>query len=282
MDKPPGITSARAVSLVKRLLPGRTKVGHTGTLDPLASGLLVILLGRATRLSRYVTGLDKEYVATARFGASSSTLDADGEIREHAGPVPTEEELRRALPRFTGELSQLPPMASAVKVGGRRLYELHRSGVEVERKPRRVRVYSLKLLSFDPAAATATFSISCSSGTYVRSLIADLAASLGTAAYLTALRRTRVGHLRVEDALPPERLDPSTLLNRIIPPAEVLSHLPALEADGEQARAVASGRPLRVAPGLEGSFRVQRGGELLGVYGARGGWARPEVVLCGG
>ncbi|WP_274596097.1 tRNA pseudouridine(55) synthase TruB [Rubrobacter xylanophilus] len=280
LDKPPGITSARAVSLVKRLLPRRTKVGHTGTLDPLASGLLVILIGRATRLSRYVTGLDKAYVATARFGAASDTLDADGEILEEAGPIPPEAELRRALPDFTGEISQLPPMASAVKVGGRRLYELHRRGMEVEREPRRVRIHSLELLSFDPP--TATFAIRCSSGTYVRSLVADLASSLGTAAYLTALRRTRVGPLRVEDALPPERLDPSTLHNRIIPAGRVLSHLPALEADEGQARAVAVGRPLRVAGGLEGSFRVQRGEELLAVYRARGGRARPEVVLCGG
>ncbi|WP_269479210.1 tRNA pseudouridine(55) synthase TruB [Rubrobacter xylanophilus] len=280
LDKPSGITSARAVSLVKRLLPRRTKVGHTGTLDPLASGLLVLLVGRATRLSRYVTGLDKTYVATARFGAASDTLDADGEILENAGPVPDEAELRRALPRFVGEIRQLPPMASAVRVGGRRLYELHRRGVEVEREPRLVRVHSLELLSFDPPAAT--FAVSCSSGTYVRTLISDLAASLGTAAYLTALRRTRVGHLRVEDALPPQDLDPSTIHHRIIPPSGVLAHLPAVEADEGRARAVASGRGLRVAGGLEGSFRVERGGELLAVYRAEGGRARPEVVLCGG
>ena len=265
---------------MKRLLPRRTKVGHTGTLDPLASGLLVLLVGRATRLSRYVTGLDKTYVATARFGAASDTLDADGEILENAGPVPDEAELRRALPRFVGEIRQLPPMASAVRVGGRRLYELHRRGVEVEREPRLVRVHSLELLSFDPPAAT--FAVSCSSGTYVRTLISDLAASLGTAAYLTALRRTRVGHLRVEDALPPQDLDTSTIHHRIIPPSGVLAHLPAVEADERRARAVASGRGLRVAGGLEGSFRVERGGELLAVYRAEGGRARPEVVLCGG
>ena len=193
LDKPSGISSARAVSRVKRLLPKGTKVGHTGTLDPLASGLLVLTVGRATRLSRYVLDLEKSYVATARFGAVSDTLDADGEISPLEAPMPDEATVRSALPDFTGDLLQTPPMASALKVEGRRLYDLHRQGLTVEREARPVTVHALDLLEFDPTAETATFAVSCSGGTYVRTLVADLAAALGTGAYLTALRRTRVG-----------------------------------------------------------------------------------------
>jgi tRNA pseudouridine55 synthase len=275
------VTSARAVSRVKRLLPKRTKIGHTGTLDPLASGLLVLLLGRATRLSRYVTDLEKTYTATARLGAVSDTLDADGEISALDAPMPDERMLRATLPNFTGDLLQIPPMASAVKVGGVRLYDLHRRGLTVEREPRLVTIHSLTLIAFNPDQQSATFEVSCSSGTYVRTLISDLAASLDTGAYLTALRRTSVGNLSVEDASPPNALSPANLFNRIIQPREVVSHLPALEVGAEGERAVGSGRVLRVS-GVRGSFRVERGGELLAVYRGEGEVARAEVVLCGG
>ncbi|MFL6058778.1 MAG: tRNA pseudouridine(55) synthase TruB, partial [Rubrobacteraceae bacterium] len=186
---------------MKRLLPSNTKVGHSGTLDPLASGLLVLLIGRSTRLSRYVTDLDKAYTASARFGAVSDTLDADGNITSLDAPMPDEAAIRSPLPSFTGELLQVPPMASALKREGVRLYDLHRRGVTIEREPRPVTVHAFDLIATDPALQTATFEISCSSGTYVRTLIADLAESLHTGAYLTSLRRTRVGHLPVESAL---------------------------------------------------------------------------------
>jgi tRNA pseudouridine55 synthase len=281
LDKPPGLTSAGAVSRVKRLLPGKTKVGHTGTLDPLASGLLVLLIGRATRLSRYVTHLDKTYTATARLGALSDTLDAEGEITPLDAPIPDEDTLRAALPAFTGDLLQVPPMASAIKVGGQRLYDLHRRGVSVEREPRSVRIHALTLTAFDPHQQAATFEVSCSSGTYVRSLIADLAASLNTGAYLRALRRISVGHLTLDDAVPPEALSPNILHNHIIPMSEVISYLPAVAVDKDEERVVGSGRALRVE-GMVGSFRVERGGELLAVYRGDGEVARAEVVLCGG
>nr|WP_279387473.1 tRNA pseudouridine(55) synthase TruB [Rubrobacter taiwanensis] len=278
LDKPPGITSARAVSRVKRLLPAKTKVGHTGTLDPLASGLLVLAVGRATRLARYVTALDKTYTAAARFGAVSDTLDAEGEISELDVPPVDEDALRRAIPALTGEISQLPPMASAVKVGGRRLYELHRRGVEVEREPRRVTVYEFELTAFEPEEQRAEFHISCSSGTYVRSLIADLARSLGSGAYLTALRRTRVGHLSVEDAATPDELKtPADLQSRIIHMRAAVQHLPVVEIGSGLAAVVCGGG--RFACNLEGSFRVESGGELLAVYRGDGKVARAEVVL---
>lgn len=275
------MTSARAVSKVKRLLPKKTKVGHTGTLDPLASGLLVLLIGRSTRLSRYVTDLDKSYTATARLGAVSDTLDAEGTITPLDAAMPDEDAIRAPLPAFTGDILQTPPMASALKQGGVRLYDLHRRGVTVEREPRPVKIQTLELLATDPAAQTATFEVTCSSGTYVRTLISDLAESLGTGAYLTTLRRTSVGHLSVKDATTPADLAPTTIFNRIIQPGEVVAHLPRVEVDEEGEDAVRSGRVLP-GRGLGGSFRVEREGVLLAVYREEGAEARAEVVLCGG
>ncbi|MDQ3508902.1 MAG: tRNA pseudouridine(55) synthase TruB [Actinomycetota bacterium] len=280
VDKPSGTSSARAVAMVKRLLPKKTKVGHTGTLDPLASGLLIIVVGKATRLSRYVTDMEKSYAATARLGATSTTLDAEGDILELEAPIPTENSIRAALPNFTGCIKQLPPMASAVKVGGERLYKLHREGVEVEREEREVEIHAFDLVSMDESENEAAFHISCGSGTYVRSLASDLAESLGSGAYLTALRRTAVGHFEAEKSASPENLDESTIKNHIIPMTKMVSHLPAVEVGDEVAASVANGRSMEVSEDMAGSFRVEGGGELLAVYEAGGGVARPEVVLC--
>lgn len=244
----------------------------------------MLLIGRSTRLSRYVTGLDKSYTATARLGAVSDTLDAEGNVTElDDAPAFDEASIRSAVEDFTGDLLQVPPMASALKVGGVRLYDLHRRGAPVEREPRPVKVHALSLTNLDPDEKKATFEITCSSGTYVRSLISDLASSLNSGAYLTALRRTRVGTLRVEDASRPEELSPETLRNRIIPPRRVVSHLPVVEVRGEEERAVRSGRVLEAgAFSGRGSVRVEAGGEMLAVYRFEEGVARAEVVLCGG
>ena len=280
LDKPSGITSAVAVARVKRLLPRKTKIGHTGTLDPLASGLLILLIGRATRLSRYVMGQDKSYIATARFGATSDTLDADGEITALNLPMPTEESIRAALPRFTGDLLQTPPMASALKIGGERLYNLHRRGITVERESRPVKITAFELISVDPVQESATFEIGCSSGTYVRSLISDLATSLETGAYLTALRRTSVGDINVDSATALEELAPDTIKNHIIQSSKVLGGLPTFEVEPTEIANICNGRKLRPC-GIEGIFRVESGGELLAVYRSDGVEARAEVVLCG-
>ena len=240
----------------------------------------MLLVGRATRLSRYVTRLDKAYTATARFGAASDTLDAEGDITPVDAPFPDERAIRAALPYFTGDLLQVPPMASALKRGGVRLYDLHRRGVTAEREARPVRVHSLTLISTSPSEATATFEVSCSSGTYVRTLLSDLADRLGTAAYLTALRRTRVGHLSLEDAVPPADLSPDAIRNHIIPPSEVVAHLPSVEVDPARVRGVCNGQ--RMDSFGEEVFRVEAGGELLAIYREEDGGSRPEVVLCGG
>ena len=223
--------------------------------------------------------MDKTYTTTARFGFVSDTLDAEGEITPADAPLPSAEEIRAALPQFTGRILQVPPMTSALKVGGRRLYDLHRRGVEVEREPRPVEIHELTLVSTDPSEGAATFEVSCSSGTYVRSLISDLAQTLGSGAYLTALRRTRVGDLLVQNASPPEDLDEPAINNRIIQPMEVLRGLPAVEVDSGERVAVCNGRKFG-AFGVEGSYRVVAGGELLAVYRDEGAEARAEVVLC--
>jgi len=282
LNKPSGITSARAVSRVKRLLPKGTKIGHTGTLDPLASGLLVLLVGRATRLSRYVAGLDKSYTAAARFGAVSDTLDAEGRITAlQDAQLPDEAAIRAGAKRFVGKVSQTPPMASAVKVRGERLYKAHRRGETLERESRPVTIHALELLSLE--GDTATFAVSCSSGTYVRALISDLAGSLGTGAYLTALRRTSVGHLRLEDAALLEELALGTMQSCIIQMNEVVAHLPAVEVSGVERFGICNGCRLG-AFGIRGGYRVESGGELLAIYRDEegGGGARAEVVLCAG
>jgi tRNA pseudouridine55 synthase len=227
-----------------------------------------------------VTNLDKAYTATARFGAVSDTLDAEGGIIDLDAPLPSEEAIRDALPTFTGDLLQVPPMASALKRGGVRLYDLHRRGISVQREARPVTVHSLGLAGLDPTEQTATFEISCSSGTYVRTLISDLAKSLGSGAYLTALRRTSVGHLTVKDAPPPQNLSPETLHNHIIQPLEVVSHLPEVEVPAEVGRGlVCHGRRIGRCR-VDGSYRVMCGGEMLAVYRDDEDGARAEVVLC--
>ena len=239
----------------------------------------MLLIGRATRLARYVTPLDKSYTTTARLGVVSTTLDAEGELSPVDGPIPDGPAIRAELPNFTGSILQVPPMTSALKVGGKRLYDLHRSGIEVEREARPVEIHAFDLVSTDPSEQTATFEISCSSGTYVRSLISDLAHALGSGAYLTALRRTRVGDLPVSDAIPHDHLNEDNINNRIIHSNRALGRLSEVEVSAEKRRAVCSGQKLP-AFGVEESYRVFAGGELLGVFRDEGDLARAEVVLC--
>jgi tRNA pseudouridine55 synthase len=219
-DKPAGITSHDVVARVRRALPRKTKVGHAGTLDPFATGLLLVLVGRATRVQRYLMALPKRYEATARFGAVSSTGDPEGEITV-TGNVPDGE-----LMLQTGRIHQRPHRYSAVKVEGRRAYTLARAGVEVELAEREVEVYRFEELA-RPDAERRRYVIECSSGTYVRTLIADLGD-----AYCEALRRTAIGSFDVANA------DPET----IIPLSDALAFLPEVCLSGEGARWAAHGR----------------------------------------
>lgn len=261
-DKPAGITSHDVVASVRREHPG-VRVGHCGTLDPFATGLLIVLLGPATRLQRYVLGLPKTYIATAQLGWRSSTGDRDGELTE-TGRIPADP----ALP--IGRISQRVPMTSAVRVGGERLYRKARRGEEVERPVREVEVRRAELIGRDDEAATATFAIECSSGTYVRSLIEEL-----DDAYCRELRRTAIGPLRLEDG------------GGVIEPVEdLLTFLPGVALGPEEARMVRNGVRIE-APGAaleigEGPLRITAEGSLIAVGGVVDGWLRTEVVLAPG
>ncbi len=209
IDKPAGITSHDAVDRVRRIFQTRA-VGHAGTLDPFATGLLIIGINKATKeLSKYV-GLDKTYVATARLGFTSTTDDPEGAITATSDARrATPEDIQRALESFRGEYLQTTPLYSAKKVGGKKMYELARKGLgdTVERPKQKVIIKDIRLLTFD--FPLLTFSVTCSSGTYIRALARDLGEKLGTGAYLTALRRTRIGTYRIEDATPIDRLTDS-------------------------------------------------------------------------
>lgn len=216
IDKPAGITSFGVIAKLRRIT-GVRRIGHAGTLDPFATGLLIVGVGRGAtkRLGEYL-GRPKTYEAVAVLGGTTVTQDKDSEVTPTIGAVmPTEAGIRDALPRFTGPLRQTPPMFSAKKIDGKRLYELAREGKEVERKSVEVTVYSLELLSYEPPKLS--FRATVSAGTYVRTLAHDLGADLGTGAYLEALRRTAIGDLSVEDAVTVEDLTPENWQTRLMP-----------------------------------------------------------------
>jgi tRNA pseudouridine55 synthase len=270
VDKPRGITSHDAVDGVRRVV-GTRKVGHAGTLDPMATGLLVMGVGRATRLLRFLGDMDKEYEGTARLGEETDTLDAEGEVVRTAPVDVSEGEVAGGMAALTGELRQRPPAYSAVKVGGRRLHREARAGRAVEAEPRTVRVDVFDLRAFD--GRDAEFRVVCSGGTYVRSLVADLGQRLGTGAHLRRLVRTRIGPFRVEDASPPDAPVP------LLPLERAVDHLPRLELSEDEAQAARHGRPLGPpdGPGFHAAFDPL--GRLVGVYRDCGTRACPEVVL---
>lgn len=272
VDKPPGITSHDAVDAVRRAV-GNRRVGHAGTLDPMARGLLVVGVGRATRLLRFLGDLEKEYEGTGHLGVETDTLDAEGEIVRTAEVAADEEALRATMRALEGEIEQRPPAYSAAKVGGRKLYEAARRGERLEARPRRVRVEAFDLTAFRPPDFD--FRVVCSGGTYVRSLVAEVGARLGCGAHLARLVRTRIGPFRLEDAVPPDR--PGAPL----PPERAVAHLPRVELDADEAAAARHGRPLAPA-GVDGPHAVfGPDGRLIGVYRDQGARARPEVVLAG-
>jgi tRNA pseudouridine55 synthase len=231
LDKPVGVSSFQALRPLKRLFP-KTKIGHAGTLDPAASGLLLIGIGSGTRLLEYLEGMPKAYAFTARFGLVSDSYDLEGAVEPHPGAASASgldaAKVTAALPPFRGPIRQTPPAYSAIKVGGERAYDLARAGETVVLEPRDVTVHSLELKAFHPANGSAGPSadlvLHCSKGTYVRSLVNDLGAALGCGAVTDKIRRLAIGPFRVEDALAPEALVPGMALR---PMDEAVSHLPA-------------------------------------------------------
>ncbi|WP_394011894.1 tRNA pseudouridine(55) synthase TruB [Anaerococcus cruorum] len=203
INKEVGISSNKCVSLVKKALNTK-KVGHTGTLDLEASGVLPIVIGKATRVSDFLMDERKEYITEAIFGKRTDTLDYDGEVVETSDVTFTREDLEKEMENFIGEITQIPPMYSAIKVNGQKLYDLARKGIEVERKKRQVNIYSFKIVDFN--FPKATFKITCSKSTYIRTLIDDLGENLGSFAYVNSLTRSKVGDFYIEDAINSEDL----------------------------------------------------------------------------
>jgi tRNA pseudouridine55 synthase len=266
LDKPAGVGSNALLQTVKRLF-GAAKAGHAGTLDPLASGLLPVLFGEATKFSRFALDADKEYVARARLGVTTTTADADGDVIERKPCTVRPGDLEPVLARFRGELEQVPPMYSALKHDGRPLYSLAREGRDVPRAARRIRVHELELLRF--AAEDLEIRVRCTKGTYVRTLVEDIGRALGCGAHLAALRRTRSAGFSVEEAVSLDQLreDPPPARDaRLLAVDRLLEGLPRVDLPATQAQRFAQGQALRLERTPAGQCRVYGlQGALLGL-----------------
>jgi len=280
-DKPAGMTSHDVVARVRRLA-GQRRVGHGGTLDPPATGVLVLALGRATRLLSFLPTEPKRYLATVAFGAETDTLDAAGAVTATADASGVDEAgLRAALAGFLGPQLQVPPMVSAIKVGGERLYAKARRGEQVERAPRPIVIHELGLLGFTPGERpAATIEVACSGGTYVRSLAADLGRALGTLAHLASLRRTAVGRFTERDARTLDDLaGPGELVSAVLDPAAAMDPAAVRALTPDEAAALATGRTLDPTGRGDPVAAVAPDGRLVAVIQDSAGRARPRVVL---
>lgn len=251
LDKPHGMGSTQAVAAVRRLFDAR-KAGHAGTLDPMATGILAIALGEATKTVPFAMDADKTYRFTARWGEGRDSDDAEGALTGTTDARPTRDAILAMLPRFTGVLSQVPPAYSAVRVGGERAYDLAREGEQVRLEPREVEVFEANLLN--SVQDSAEFEITCGKGTYVRSWVRDLSQALGTLGHVTALRRTRLGGWEEKDAVTLETLTPfghsPAAFGYLKPLATALDGIPALAVSGGDTVRIRSGNPILVRPGL--------------------------------
>lgn len=266
VDKPIGMTSHDVVQAIRRGT-GIRRAGHTGTLDPRASGVLVVLLGPAVRLSEYVSASDKRYMATVRLGSATDTYDAEGVVTSTASVDEiTEDQFKAVLDGFIGQIEQVPPPYSAVKVHGKKAYELAREGEEVNLAPRLINVYSLDLLEWDPPEAV--IDVFCSSGTYVRSLANDLGKLLGCGAHLIGLRRTKSGRFTLRDAVPLRRLNDAFIAGEwykyLIPAAEALGDWPMIELNADGVELIRHGHRVPAEAGAAGWARgVSEQGDLV-------------------
>jgi tRNA pseudouridine55 synthase len=272
LDKPSGITSRDAVDRAARWFPRKTKVGHAGTLDPLATGVLVLAIGQATRLIEYVQAMPKLYRTRIRLGATSDTDDADGMLTENPGAGPLgDEAVRAALAVFVGEIEQVPPAYSAARVEGRRAYALARRGADVDLAPRRVRIDRIEVREY--RWPEVELDVLCGKGTYIRSIARDLGRALGVGGYVTALRRLRVGPFTVEEAMPPDAESPN-----LLPMSAAVSGLPTIRVTCEEVRRLRNGQAIPAAGAGETAV-LDEMGELAAVGRAAGGWLKPEKVL---
>ncbi len=279
VDKPEGPTSHDVIGDVRRAL-GIRKVGHTGTLDPFASGLMILCLGWATRLAEYLVGLPKAYRAVARLGASTDTDDRTGSVisTSEAWDSLSADDLRAALNAQAGDIDQKPPAYSAKKVEGRRAYAAARAGENVELRARRVTISRLELVELEPPDVT--FEIECSSGTYVRAVARDLGEALGVGAHLTQLRRMRVGEYSVEDALQVRR-DTTTgaIEQHVLPPQAAVEHLPRAELSAAGCEAIRNGRSVEWETAATGPVAVFFEGQLIAIAEPASGQLLPRKVF---
>ena len=278
LDKPVGPTSHDAVARVRRAA-GLRRVGHAGTLDPLADGLLVLGLGPAARFLEYLVGLDKTYETIVRLGQATTTYDSEGEVTaEHPVSV-SAAQLTAALDAFRGPIRQRVPSHSAVKRDGRPLYESARRGEMIDLPQRDVVIHALDLLAFDPPLVT--LRVACSSGTYIRSLAHDLGAALGCGGHVAALRRTAVGVFSVDGAVPLDTLTPQSVAAALLPPAAAVAHLPRLEVDESEATRLSLGQRLAAPPDALAGNAAAFGpdGRFLGVVEVDGDVIRPRKML---
>ena len=280
LNKPRGISSTQALGRAKWLI-GADKAGHTGTLDPLADGLLPLCFGHATKLANDLLDADKTYVAGIVLGKSTTTGDREGEITFSSDTVIAREQWDAILPQFSGEIAQVPPMYSALKKDGKPLYELARAGIEVEREARQVTIVSLETLSF--AYPNVVLKVRCSKGTYIRTLAEDLGRALACGAHLTALRRVAVGSLSIERAVTLDTLDHLREDERsrwLLPPDSLLQSLPEVILDRQDAQRFSHGNPVVTVPSASGKCRVYCEGRLLGVGTADGsGTLQPSRLV---
>ena len=277
IDKPAGMTSHDVVDRIRKRF-GTRRVGHAGTLDPDATGVLILGLGRATRFLSYAQASIKRYRTTAVFGVTTTTQDAAGEVVERRAVNVSEAQVRAVAAEHTGDLDQVPPMVSAVRVGGERLYKKARRGEEVERATRPVTIYQLEVLSFNEDPPEAVLDVRCSAGTYVRTLVHDIGASLGCGAHLRSLRRTEAGGFAETDAIELDAVEKEHLL----PLADAVRDLPRIEIEDDAARLVANGRRLELPSAdlvEDEHFALVNHGDLIAVYARRGDELVPERVV---
>lgn len=261
--KPTGVTSRDAVNRVQRLLPRKTKIGHAGTLDPIASGVLVLCIGRATRLIPYVQQMAKSYRGTFQLGCESVTEDVEGEVIPRPDdPIPTREQIEAEFPKFTGEIMQRPPVYSALKIGGRRAYSLARDGQEVELEPRPIMIHDLSVESYEYPELV--LNIECGSGTYVRSLGRDIAESVGTAAVMSDLVRTGVGTFRLEEAAIPSTVTKDTVDEFLQPAGMAVGELTGVTVNEEEIARIADGLS------ISDRFSIPRGTKEVAAFDSAG------------
>lgn len=260
LNKEVGISSAKAIWLLKKRLNLQGKIGHMGTLDPLAEGVLVVAVGRANRLFEFMLGKKKGYRAVFEFGFQTACLDCESqEIVARSEHIPTAREVKKVLPGFIGPQLQTAPAFSAKSIGGKRAYEFARKGEEVDIKPHRIEIYSIALLS-QPSKTQFEFEIECSGGTYIRSICRDLAERLDSCATMVALRRTACGPFKISEAKSVEQITAEDLLK----PDMVLDELPVLEINAEELQKIRNGLVINCAQN-GGSYRVYQDGELQGL-----------------